>query len=109
MNEYEEKLKSVVKGKVVVYIDAANLEQSVKDMFVRPDDVPDNFKHLSADVLRWSIDYKKLNDFFKTVGVLSEQKMCLSAGIFFYSFNRKKQRQSHDQSEVATSKIIILI
>ncbi len=68
MNEYVEKLKSSVKGKTVVYIDAANLEQSVKDMFVRPDDVPDNFKHLSTDVLRWSIDYKKLDDFFKTIG-----------------------------------------
>jgi hypothetical protein len=68
MNEYEEKLKSVVKGKTVVYIDVANLEQSIKDMFVRPDDIPDNLKHLSADTLRWSVDYKKFNDFFKTVG-----------------------------------------
>lgn len=68
MNEYEEKLKSVVKGKMVVYIDAANLEQSVKDMFVRFDDVPEDLKHLTTDTLRWSVDYQKLKDFFKTVG-----------------------------------------
>jgi len=68
MNEYVEKLVSISKGKVVVYIDAANLERSVQDMFVRPDDIPDSLKHLSADTLRWAVDYKKLNDFFKTVG-----------------------------------------
>lgn len=68
MNEYEEKLRGVVKGKTIVYIDVANLEQSIKDMFVRPDDVPDNLKHLSSNTLRWSVDYKKLNNFFKTIG-----------------------------------------
>lgn len=68
MNEYESKLKEVVKGRVVVYIDAANLERSVKSMFVRPDDVPENLKHVQTDALRWSVDYRKLNDFFKTIG-----------------------------------------
>lgn len=68
MNEYEEKLRGVVKGKTVIYIDVANLEQSIKGMFVRPDDVPDNLKHLPSGALRWSVDYKKLNDFFKTIG-----------------------------------------
>lgn len=77
MNEYVEKLKSVAKGRVVIFIDAANLEQSVKDMFVRPDDVPDNLKHLSGDGLRWSVDYRKLNEFFKMFGVHS--------GIRFYT------------------------
>lgn len=67
-NEYVAKLKSVVKNRIVVYIDAANLEQSVKEMFVRADDVPEDLKHLSTDVLRWSIDYQKLNDFFKSLG-----------------------------------------
>lgn len=67
-NEYVEKIKSVVKGKIVVYIDTANLEQSVKGMFVRPDDASDNFKHLSAENLRWSIDYQKLKDFFTMLG-----------------------------------------
>lgn len=77
MNEYETKLKDVVKGRVVVYIDAANLEQSVKGMFVRPDEVPEDIKHSQADVLRWSIDYQKLSDFFKTVGD--------SQGVRFYT------------------------
>ena len=68
MNEYEEKLRKVVKGKVVVYIDAANLEQSVKDMFVRPDDIPENLKHSLTNALKWSVDYQRLRDFFKTIG-----------------------------------------
>src|SRR3989344_8879453 len=68
MNEYALKLKEVIKGRVIVSIDAANLEQSVKDMFVRPDEVPEDLKHLSTDILRWSVDYQKLNNFFKTVG-----------------------------------------
>ncbi len=67
MNEFTEKLKNLLTGRIVVYIDAANLERSVKDMFVRADDIPDNLKHHSTDVLRWSIDYKKLNDFLKTL------------------------------------------
>ena len=68
MDEYQEKLKSVVKGRVIVYIDAANLEQSVKDLFVRPDDVPENLKHLTADALRWAVAYQKLGGFFKMIG-----------------------------------------
>jgi uncharacterized LabA/DUF88 family protein len=67
MNEYIQKFKNVVKGKMAVYIDVANLEQSVKDMFVRPDDVPDNLKHLSVDKLKWAVDYYKLNLFFKEI------------------------------------------
>ena len=50
-NEYVEKFKSVVKNRTVVYIDAANLEQSVKGMFVRTDDVPDNFKNIPSEDL----------------------------------------------------------
>ncbi len=76
-SEYIEKLKSVVKGRVVVYIDAANLERSVQGMFVRPDDVPDNFKHLPTDLLRWSVDYEKLSNFFKNI---SDHK-----GVKFYT------------------------
>ncbi len=67
MNEYVEKFKKVVKRKTSVYIDVANLEQSVKGMFVRPDDVPDDFKHLSVDKLKWAVDYNKLNSFFKEI------------------------------------------
>lgn len=76
-NEYVEKLKGVVKNRTIVYIDAANLEQSVKGMFARPDDIPDNFKHLPAESLKWSIDYQKLNDFFATIGVFK--------GVRFYT------------------------
>jgi len=68
MNEFVEKLKCVVKGNVVVYIDAANLEQSVKDMWVVPKDIPDDQKHLAAEDLRWSVDYKKLRDFWGEIG-----------------------------------------
>ena len=35
-NEYIEKLKNAIKGKTVVFIDAANLERSVKDIWVSP-------------------------------------------------------------------------
>ncbi len=67
-NEYVEKLRSVMKGRTVVYVDAANLERSVQAMFVRPDDLPDNLKSASIDTLRWAVDYKRFRDFFKTIG-----------------------------------------
>lgn len=66
MNEYLEKLNNVIKGRVSVFIDTANLEQSVKDMFVRPEDIPDNLKHLPISSFRWSMDYEKLNNLFKS-------------------------------------------
>lgn len=67
-NEFVTKLKSVVKGRTVVYIDAANLEQSVKHMWVNPKDIPDNLKQLTTNELRWSVDYKKFNIFFGSIG-----------------------------------------
>lgn len=67
-NEYAEKLKSAIKKRIMVYIDAANLERSANDMFVRPDDIPDDLKHLPTDNLKWSIDYQKLKDFFAVIG-----------------------------------------
>lgn len=67
MSEYEEKFTQTLRGNVAVYIDAANLEQSVKDMFVRPDDVPETHKHIPSEQLRWSVDYRRLNDFFKSI------------------------------------------
>jgi len=70
-DEFVIKLKSVVKGRTVVFIDAANLEQSVKDMWVNPKDIPDNLKQLTTAKLRWSVDYKKFNTFFSTVGDFS--------------------------------------
>ncbi len=76
-SEYLTKLKSVVKGRVAVYIDAANLEQSVKDMWVNPKDIPDDLKNTTTDELRWSIDYRKLSDFFKQIGT--------HVGVWFYT------------------------
>ncbi|HXF44087.1 MAG TPA: NYN domain-containing protein [Candidatus Paceibacterota bacterium] len=69
-NEHIEKLKSVAKGKIAVFVDAANLEQSVRDMWVNPKDIPEDLKHFSTDQLRWSVDYKKLKEFFKSIGVV---------------------------------------
>lgn len=86
MNEYEAKLREVAKGKVIVYIDAANLERSVKSMFVRPDDIPEDLKHLQAEVLRWSVDYRKLNDFFKTVSD------CRQVRFYTPEFNNDRHR-----------------
>lgn len=77
MNEYEAKLRAVVKGRVVVYIDAANLEQSVKSMFVRPDDCITNLKHIPAEMLKWSVDYRKLRDFMEATASLG--------GVHFYT------------------------
>lgn len=57
MNEYIEKLKKVVKGRLVVYIDAANLERSIQNMWVNPKDIPDNYRHMTEDLLRWAADY----------------------------------------------------
>ncbi|TSC71353.1 MAG: hypothetical protein G01um101470_663, partial [Parcubacteria group bacterium Gr01-1014_70] len=77
MSEFTEKLKAAIKGRVVVYIDAANLERSIKDMFVRPDDVPDILKHKLATELAWTTNYKKLSNFFKSISNCS--------GIRFYT------------------------
>ena len=77
MNEYVEKLKKVVKGRLVVYIDAANLERSIQNMWVNPKDIPDNYRHMTADLLRWAADYKKFKDFFADLGDLQ--------GVRFYS------------------------
>ncbi len=68
MNTYVEKLKQVLKGRVVVYIDAANLERSVQDMWVNPKDIPDSLKHMESGLLRWNVDYQKFNTFFKSSG-----------------------------------------
>jgi len=67
-NEHIEKLRGVIKGKIAVFIDAANLEQSVRDMWVSPKDIPEELKHYSTDQLRWSVDYRKLKEFFKSIG-----------------------------------------
>lgn len=70
MNGFLEKFAKVVVGRTAVFIDAANLEQSVRDMWVNPKDIPDNLKHFSSGDLRWSVDYKKLKEFFENVSKL---------------------------------------
>lgn len=77
--EYKQKLKSVIQGKVIVFIDAANLERSVQDMWVNPKDITDEFKKYEADKLCWRVDYKKFEKFFKEAGNLQK--------INFYSAN----------------------
>lgn len=69
-NEYVLKLKAAVKGRAMVYIDAANLEQSVKHMWVNPKDIPDNLKSFTTSGLRWSVDYRRIQIFFRSVGDL---------------------------------------
>lgn len=76
---YKQKLLSVIEGKTVVFIDAANLEHSVQDMWVNPKDITDEFKKYAVDELCWRVDYKKLDKFFKTIGELQK--------INFYSAN----------------------
>lgn len=74
MDHYQDKLKDSLKDSVVVFIDAANLEQSVKSMWVNPKDIPDEFKKHQSDELCWRIDYKKLRDFFASVCELKKIK-----------------------------------
>lgn len=76
-NIYLEKLKDAIRGKTMIFIDAANLEQSVKDMWVNPKDITDDFKNYVASDLCWKVDYQKLNNFFKEI--------CLLERIKFYS------------------------
>lgn len=64
MDHYHEKLKRALKGRVFVYIDAANLERSVQDMWVDPKDIDDAFKAYTATDLRYRVDYEKLQKFF---------------------------------------------
>jgi len=71
---YLEKLRKVIKGKMVVYIDAANLERSVQDMWVDPKDIPDDLRKFQASDLCWRLDYKKFHEFFKRISDLKEIK-----------------------------------
>ena len=71
---YLENLKRSIKGKVFVYIDAANLERSVQDMWVNPKDISADFKKFSSDQLCWRIDYQKFHNFFNSLGDLKKIK-----------------------------------
>ena len=67
LNPYHDRLRSAIRGKTIIYIDAANLERSVKAMWVNPKDIPDALKKYTADALCWRVDYKKMKDFFTTL------------------------------------------
>ncbi|MDO8511968.1 MAG: NYN domain-containing protein [bacterium] len=71
MNEYHIKLKDVLRGRISVFIDAANLEQSVRSMWVNPKDIPDNLKHFEPGKLKWTVDYRQLKMFFEKMGELT--------------------------------------
>ena len=85
--EYKQKLKLAIKNATVVFIDAANLERSVQDMWVNPKDITDEFKKYEADKLCWRVDYKKFEKFFKEIGNLKK--------INFYSANFESE--SHNR------------
>lgn len=62
-----EKLVATLRGRTIVFIDAANLEHSVRDMWVNPKDIPDNLKKHTQNELDWHVDYLKLKDFFQGI------------------------------------------
>lgn len=61
-----------IAGRTSIYIDAANLEQSVKEMFVIPRDIPEDLKSYQPSDLRWRVDYEKLKRFFSVYGIPGE-------------------------------------
>lgn len=67
-NYFLGKLKKALKGRIYIFIDAANLERSVKDMWVNPKDIPDELKKYRAEELCWRVDYEKLKKFFSKLG-----------------------------------------
>jgi len=68
--ESKQKLKSVVRGRLIVFIDAANLERSVQSFFVSPKDIPENFRNYFPENLCWRVDYERFKKFFQTLGDL---------------------------------------
>ena len=59
------KVTEALKGATYVYIDAANLELSVKDMYVDLKDIPDELAAYKASDLCWRVNYQKLYNFFQ--------------------------------------------
>jgi len=60
-----QELINKLQGRVVVYIDAANLEKSVQELgFIPPKRVPRG-SVWKGDKNRWRVDYKNLHRFFK--------------------------------------------
>lgn len=67
-----QELTRAIKGRVSIYIDAANLEQSVKEMHVIPRDITSELKSLKTSELRWSVDYEKFKKFFSLFAKLGD-------------------------------------
>jgi uncharacterized LabA/DUF88 family protein len=65
-------LKEAIKSEFSIYIDAANLEQSVKEMHVIPSDVPEELRAHKTSELKWSVDYDKFKKFFTVYGQLGD-------------------------------------
>lgn len=113
MNEYVEQLKKVLKERVLICIDAANLEQSVKTMWVNPKDTPDILKAYTADKLRWFVDYLSLKLFFSELAEVSNIRIytpafeSISHNKFLYFLDKKVKcklitkplKQYHDHTE----------
>jgi len=72
VEEQTAKLEQAIKGDFYVFIDAANLEQSVKGMWVNSKDIPDELKSYKASELGWHVNYKQLKKFFKNFGELKQ-------------------------------------
>lgn len=87
MADYIQKLKSVLKGSTAIYVDASNLESSVREMWVNPKDIPNDLKHFESDKLCWRVDYEKLKLFFENI--------CPVIRIAFYTpdFNTESQQR----------------
>ncbi len=79
VNGFTEKFAGASRGKTMIFIDAANLEQSVRSMWVNAKDVTGSLKGHEADRLYWRVDYKKFKQFFET--------HCDLKNIRFYSAN----------------------
>lgn len=74
---YLAKFRKAVRGRVAVFIDVANLEQSVKTLWVNAQEIPEEFQYYRVNQLRWCIDYQSLKKFFGCNCCLQE--------IYFYS------------------------
>jgi uncharacterized LabA/DUF88 family protein len=71
-NLFVEKLKNAIRGKIIVLIDAANLEHSAKEMRVHSEDIPATMTGILIEELRWSVDYRKLKKFFVGLGTIQD-------------------------------------
>lgn len=77
INPLEDLKNRLLNKKTYIFIDAANLERSVKDMYVSPKDIPEDLSSFSSDKLCWKVDYENLKKFFSS--------LCDLKRIYFYS------------------------